>query len=666
MPYNYLSNNKEIAALPQRVRDVLGRLKITAHQNVYEADFEYGTQPLRWEVVTAGSASATAIPNQGGVRMRVGNSAGDTVIRQSRPYHRYQPGKTMFMASGCVFGAPAAGNLQRVGFFDDTNGVFFEQGVTSTTNPSGMWVVARSDVGGTVNEVRIPFDQWNGDQSILKLLDFTRIQMFFIEYGWYGAGATRFGFWVNGEPIIAHQIGWGNYFNPTLNAGQTTPWARTGNLPVRYEMRNTAAQTATTSDYYHYGVSVVVEGGRDEQRGFTYSYGMLNTTPTRVLAGSAVRFPMLSIRARALGTLEYGNILGLNSTGAAISATATLSAVVVGTVSGNVLTVTSVTSGTVGLYQSVVGFGLPAHTYISALGTGTTGTGTYILSANQVAGQGSTTYTLNYTSVTVTGPLGTGNQYQGRLFYMAGVGSTGTPSTGRIIYHSNTVIYIADTVTQGVFNVQSGSIGTTTLASSTGATGGGNGVPSLTLTTITGTPAIGMTISGTGIPVGTYLTGYNSGLATLNNAMTAGATGAYTLTQGYAIGLANRGQLLPKRLYMVQTTAAVNVTIEIIASTTASPVTLTGAAFQPLTAFGSNQSFAERDVTATAVSGGEVTFAFVLSPGAGVQDLDFTYFFAMYNNIRGTQLDTLTVAVTNGTSTAGAVGGHLICQEAMS
>jgi hypothetical protein len=668
MPYNYLSNNKEIAAMPQRVRDVLGRLKVTMHQNVYEADFEYGSQPLRWEALTAGSATVTPIPNQGGVRLRVTNAAGDVAIRQSRPYHRYQPGKTMFMATGCVFGAPAAGSIQRVGFFDDTNGVFWEQGVTTTTNPQGMWVVVRSDVGGTVQEFRVPLDQFNGDKALLAQMDFTKIQMFWIEYGWYGAGATRFGFWLNGEPIIAHQIGWGNFFNTATQTGQVSPWARTGNLPVRYEVRNTAAQTAATNDMYHWGVSVVVEGGRDEQRGFTYSYGMALATPLRTITANnpSTRSPVLSIRARALGTLEYGNILNTTSnTGAVITATATSSAVIQATVSGNILTIVSVTSGTVAANQAIVGFGLSSNTYIVS-GSGQTAGSTWTLSSSQVAGVGTTTYTCNYTSVTVTGGSITANQYQGRLFYMAGVGSTGIPSTGRILTHTATVFYLADVVTSGLVNVNGGSIGTTTLASSTGATGGGNGVASLTLTTITGTPAIGMAISGTGIAAGTYLTAYAGGVAYLSKAMTAGASGAYTLTQGFAIGLSNRGQLLPKRLHIVQTAANVNCVIEMIASTTTSPVVLTGASYQALADLGSSYSFAERDVNATALSGGEVVFALILSPGAGVQDLDFTYFFAMYNNIRGTQLDSLTVAVSFPGSTAALIGASLTCQEAMS
>ena len=305
----YTNNQDRIGtALPQRVRDVLGRMKVTMHQNVYEADFEYGTQPLRWEALTQGSGTITAIPASGGVRMRVTTAAGDITVRQSRPYHRYQPGKTMFMATGVNLGTALSGNVQRVGFFDDNNGVFFEQAQVTNGNPYGLAVVTRSDVGGTITEMRVTADQWNGDRGMLDQIDFTRIQMFWIEYAWYGAGGVRWGFWLNGEPIIAHQIGFGNLaLNTGTGTSQQTPWARTGNLPVRYEQRNFTG-TAAINDMYHYGVSVIVEGQRDEQRGFTYSYGLPNWLQTRSVAASSNRYPLLTIRGRQLGTQELGTV----------------------------------------------------------------------------------------------------------------------------------------------------------------------------------------------------------------------------------------------------------------------------------------------------------------------------------------------------------------------
>lgn len=282
-----------------RFRDVIGRIKTSRQQNVYDADFEYGPQPLRWEALASGGGSITHLPAEGGVQIAVTTAAGAVAIRQSRPYHRYQPGKTMFMATAALFGAVTTGNRQRVGFFDDSNGVFFEQADAGDGNPFGMGIVVRTDAGGTgVVDTRVTLDQWNGDRGVISRIDWTRIQMLFIEYAWYGAGQVRWGVYIEGQPYILHQIGFGN------RVIQQRAWCRTGNLPVRYELRNVSA-IATATSLIHYGVSVVVEGGIDDQRGFTYSYGMASGSPRRTVAANTTRFPVLSVRARVMGTQEF-------------------------------------------------------------------------------------------------------------------------------------------------------------------------------------------------------------------------------------------------------------------------------------------------------------------------------------------------------------------------
>jgi hypothetical protein len=296
--------------------DVFGRLKTSYHQNIYDADFEYGSQPLRWENFTAGAGTITHLPEAGGVRMRLTTASGDITVRQSRPYHRYQPGKSMFMASAIQFGTALANQVNRVGFFDDSNGVFFEQnGTTTTANPRGMCVVVRSDTGGILSELRTTLDQWNGDPRFIETIDWTRIQMLWIEYAWYGAGTVRFGVTVNGRQILLHSQAFGNRLN------QTTAWARTGNLPVRYEQRNTGT-TAAVNDIIHYGVSVLVEGGLDDQRGFTYAYGNPQTAPRRAVAAAASRFPLVSYRGRPMGTQEYTQANAACTAGTTTSLTA--------------------------------------------------------------------------------------------------------------------------------------------------------------------------------------------------------------------------------------------------------------------------------------------------------------------------------------------------------
>jgi len=503
----------QIVTFPNGFRDVTGRLKTSKHQNMYDADFEYGPQPLRWENYLSGGASITHLPGEGGVRMRLTTAAGDISIRQSRPYHRYQPGKTMFMATAMNLGFANAGQVQRIGFFDDGNGIFFEQSTpVPGTNPFGMFVVVRSDAGGIPVDNRIPLNQWNSgnDNAFLTkpsaavlALDWTRMQMIFCEYAWYGAGALRWGVMINGEPIILHQFGIGNL------AGQIRPWARTGNLPVRYEQRNITSQ-ASPNDMIHYGVSVLIEGGIDPQRGFTYGYGMSAAAPRRAIAASTLRFPLLSFRYRAMGTQEYTQAS-------------------------------------------------------SAVTAGTT------------------------TSVTATGTPWIVDQWKGRYVFFPGLGASGAGAIARITTNTTSTLTFVDNVKGGPIAV------------------------------------------------------------------------APAAAQAYTIGIINRGQLLPMMLHL---STDQPVTLELISSTTGSPVVLTAASFQTLASLGSNQSFAERDVSATALTGGEVVYNAPVNAGAP-PPFDLSNFFPLYNNVQGNQPDLLTVAITTGAAISN-VGCSIIVQEAMS
>lgn len=106
--------------------------------------------------------------------------------------------------------------------------------------------------------------------------------------------------------------------------------------------------------------------------------------------------------------------------------------------------------------------------------------------------------------------------------------------------------------------------------------------------------------------------------------------------------------------------------VELISGTASNPVVLTGASFVALNTLGSANSFAERDVSATAyTSGGEVVMAFT-SPagGSGLQDLDLSNLFPLYTSINGAVPDTLTLCVSTTGNTN--VGAHIIGQEAMS
>lgn len=85
-----------------------------------------------------------------------------------------------------------------------------------TKIPQSLWNIDRMNgAGGTTNP-----SSFN--------LDLSKMQMFYIDYSWYGAGAVRFGFrGANGTVTYAHKIA-----NNNVNF---EAYMRSGNLPARYE-----------------------------------------------------------------------------------------------------------------------------------------------------------------------------------------------------------------------------------------------------------------------------------------------------------------------------------------------------------------------------------------------------------------------------------------------
>lgn len=83
-------------------------------------------------------------------------------------------------------------------------------------------------------------DKCDGTGGSLYNADLTRMQMFYADFTWYGAGAIRFGFKNNrGEVIYCHRIP-----NNNLN---TEAYMRSGNLVARYETNTLPTRTYLTA-----------------------------------------------------------------------------------------------------------------------------------------------------------------------------------------------------------------------------------------------------------------------------------------------------------------------------------------------------------------------------------------------------------------------------------
>jgi hypothetical protein len=108
----------------------------------------------------------------------------------------------------------------------------------------GATNIVNSIVSKTIN-TRYPQSSWNIDKMdgtgvSLMTLDLTKMQMFYCDFTWYGAGAIRFGFKNNrGEVVYCHRI-------PNNNVN-TEAYMRSGNLVARYETNTIPYATYLTA-----------------------------------------------------------------------------------------------------------------------------------------------------------------------------------------------------------------------------------------------------------------------------------------------------------------------------------------------------------------------------------------------------------------------------------
>jgi hypothetical protein len=336
-------------------------------------------------------------------------------------------------------------------------------------------------------------------------------------------------------------------------------------------------------------------------------------------------------------------------------------------ISGNTLTIGTVTSGTVAIGQLVTGANVAQGTVITG-GSGSSWT----VNVSQTAAS-STMYMTGGTLITASSATWTTNQWQGKYVWSRGSSS----AISGIVVSGASAPYTATATTTNPHFLTTGKYLTVSGGTSNTSVNGTFQI------TVTGPTTFTYSVTSSGNPGGTIV--YTQGIGAIGRVVSNTATtltvvdnviGSSSLpypmvntpaaSGNYIIGLIDRGQILPQTLNIY---SSANCTLELITSTFYSPVTVSGTAFSFNTMYslGSLNSFAERDVSATGTaSGGEVVYNAPL-PAGGLQTFDLTQFFPLYTTVQGNMPDLLTVAIsTPSTFGTNTVGAGLIGQEAMS
>jgi len=237
--------------------DAFGRLRVSNPLTLFDSFHRYQDNG-KFLTSTSGTANTQYQTNESVIDMNVGTASGDKVIRETKRVFAYQPGKSLLIMNTFVMNQQKTNVRQRVGYFNDNNGIYFENDGT------GNYLVLRTFTSGIVSETRVAQANWNSDrfdgtggssQSAHPGrgdLDITKANIFWIDIEWLGVGDVRCGFVVDGLMIPAH-----TFHNDNLS---TTTYMTTAILPVRYEIENTGT-SASASKMKQICSTVVSEGG---------------------------------------------------------------------------------------------------------------------------------------------------------------------------------------------------------------------------------------------------------------------------------------------------------------------------------------------------------------------------------------------------------------------
>jgi hypothetical protein len=264
--------------------DAFGRLRTSEPFTIGDYKHIYSIDPDFIDVKVGIGATVIFDQNKAAAILNSGINTNGLCIHQSKRYHHYMPGKSQLIFSSFTFGNPQQNVLKRTGYFDDKDGIFFEQESNGTLN-----FVIRSFVSGTALERKVPQSEWNidkldGSGPSGYNLDITKSQLFFIDFEWLGVGQVRCGFSINGKNIIAHKF----YNSNSLE----TVYMSNPNLPVRCEVRNTGTQVGIGGSFMQICATVMSEGGYSEV-GREFSH----TTPLRAV-GVGTTIPVIAIRLK--------------------------------------------------------------------------------------------------------------------------------------------------------------------------------------------------------------------------------------------------------------------------------------------------------------------------------------------------------------------------------
>jgi hypothetical protein len=219
--------------------------------------------------------------------------------------------------------------------------------------PTASYLTISKIINTRTTQADFNIDKLDGTGPSGYNLDVTKMQMFYIDYTWYGAGFVRWGVrGPRGNVIYCHKVQ-----NNNVN---TEAYMRSGNLPARYESSCFPPLTTTTN------VGTGTAGG-------------IASGDTYIGIGSTALFPTGggTIRVANATTIEHMNYTGIAATGALIGLVRAQAGIVTGLIStctAGSAAVSVAATANLQVGQRIIHPAFPETTYVASIsGSGVAG-----------------------------------------------------------------------------------------------------------------------------------------------------------------------------------------------------------------------------------------------------------------------------------------------------
>jgi hypothetical protein len=261
--------------------DAFGYSQFSKLNRIDDYVFTYTGHDADFHTATANGGQVTHVSSESCNLFSVTNLSGSFCSRETIVNYPYVPGYGTFMSLSLNCGDNGKdGLVRRWGLYDDEDGVYFElNGPTFSVN-------IRSSVTGTVSVRSVTMDDF--DVVLPYEIDFSKFQLYWLDFQWQGVGQVRFGLYdPQGTRITLY-----SFKNPnSLNL----PYMKRGTLGFKAEMYNTS-NTSSGSEMRLTCLSISREGGDDNLLTSGEEYNYITETP--LVANSSNFVPVVTARPK--------------------------------------------------------------------------------------------------------------------------------------------------------------------------------------------------------------------------------------------------------------------------------------------------------------------------------------------------------------------------------